>query len=178
MTGNKRRRCYYGNYYCNWIIWSRKEYGNQLTGGSGYYCIDNIPPALIKDFVSLSKQDKMRIEKAAFVVDIRGGEFFGDLKESLHDLDAAGMKYKVLFLEASNEILIRRFKETRRTHPLATAGNTLDGIEQERERLQIEKRQICYRYFYYEAAISVKRLKTPSFRYGLPISPSAFSPLI
>ncbi|MGI6731757.1 MAG: RNase adapter RapZ [Anaerovoracaceae bacterium] len=101
----------------------------------GYYCIDNIPPALIKDFVSLSKQDKMRIEKAAFVVDIRGGEFFGDLKESLHDLDAAGMKYKVLFLEASNEILIRRFKETRRTHPLATAGNTLDGIEQERERL-------------------------------------------
>lgn len=101
----------------------------------GYYCIDNMPPALIKDFINLSMQDKMKIEKAAFVIDIRGGEFFDDLKASLADLNHAGMKYKVLFLEASDEILIRRFKETRRTHPLAVAGNTLEGITAERKKL-------------------------------------------
>ena len=101
----------------------------------GYYCIDNMPPALIKEFINLSMQDKMKIEKAAFVVDIRGGEFFDDLKASLADLNHAGMKYKVLFLEASDEVLIRRFKETRRTHPLAVAGNTLEGISAERKKL-------------------------------------------
>lgn len=101
----------------------------------GYYCIDNMPPSLIKNFINLSMQDKMKIEKAAFVIDIRGGEFFDDLITSLADLDNSGMNYKVLFLEASDEVLIRRFKETRRTHPLATAGNTLKGIAQERKKL-------------------------------------------
>ncbi|MBR0600341.1 RNase adapter RapZ [Sinanaerobacter chloroacetimidivorans] len=101
----------------------------------GYYCIDNMPPALIKNFMDLSMQDKMKIEKAAFVIDIRGGEFFDDLKSSLSDLKHAGMRFKIMFLEASDEVLIRRFNETRRTHPLACAGNTLQGITEERERL-------------------------------------------
>ena len=101
----------------------------------GYYCIDNMPPALIKDFISLSIQDKMKIEKAAFVIDIRGGEFFDDLKSSLSDLKSAGMNFKVMFLEASDEVLIRRFNETRRTHPLACAGGTIEGIKEERKRL-------------------------------------------
>lgn len=107
----------------------------------GYYCIDNMPPALIKDFISLSIQDKMKIEKAAFVIDIRGGEFFDDLKSSLSDLKSAGMNFKVMFLEASDEILIRRFNETRRTHPLACARSTIEGIKEERKRL-IEIRKI------------------------------------
>jgi len=107
----------------------------------GYYCIDNMPPTLIKDFMSLSLQDKMKIDKAAFVIDIRGGEFFDDLKTSLSDLKRAGMKFKIMFLEASDEVLIRRFNETRRTHPLAGAGNTLEGIIQERKRL-LEIREI------------------------------------
>jgi len=84
----------------------------------GYYCIDNMPPALIKNFVDLSMAEKNNIEKAAFVVDIRGGEFFDDLQEALHDLDENGMEYKVIFLEASDEVLVRRYKETRRVHPL------------------------------------------------------------
>lgn len=102
----------------------------------GYYCIDNMPPALIKDFMNLIMHDRVAIDKAAFVVDIRGGEFFDDLKVSLSELKNTGMKFKIMFLEASNEILIRRFNETRRTHPLALAGNTLEGITEERKRLE------------------------------------------
>ena len=102
----------------------------------GYYCIDNIPPALIKDFMDLIMRDRVMIDKAAFVVDIRSGEFFDDLKVTLSELKNIGMKFKVMFLEASDEVLIRRFNETRRTHPLAYAGNTLKGINKERKRLE------------------------------------------
>ncbi|MDD4122074.1 MAG: RNase adapter RapZ [Eubacteriales bacterium] len=102
----------------------------------GYYCIDNMPPTLIKNFMDLILRDKVTIEKAAFVIDIRGGEFFDDLKASLIDLKNSGIKFKIMFLEASDEILIRRFNETRRTHPLASAGNTLEGITEERKRLE------------------------------------------
>lgn len=101
----------------------------------GYYCIDNMPPALIKNFTDLIMRDKVDIEKAAFTIDIRGGEFFDDLKSALEELKTAGMRFKIMFLEASDEILIRRFNETRRTHPLSHAGNTLEGITQERKRL-------------------------------------------
>ncbi len=101
----------------------------------GYYCIDNMPPALIKNFMDLIMRDKVTIEKAAFTIDIRGGEFFDDLKSSLEELKNAGMKFKIMFLEASDEVLIRRFNETRRTHPLAGAGNTIEGIAKERQRL-------------------------------------------
>lgn len=107
----------------------------------GYYCIDNMPPALIKNFMDLIMRDKVDIDKAAFTIDIRGGEFFDDLKSSLGDLRNAGMEFKIMFLEASDEILIRRFNETRRTHPLALAGNTLEGITKERKRL-LEIRKI------------------------------------
>ncbi len=107
----------------------------------GYYCIDNMPPALIKNFMDLIMRDKVAIEKAAFVIDIRGGEFFDDLKASLEELKNSGMKFKIMFLEASDEVLIRRFNETRRTHPLAFAGNTQEGITKERGRL-LEIRKI------------------------------------
>lgn len=107
----------------------------------GYYCIDNMPPALIKNFMDLIMRDKVTIEKAAFTIDIRGGEFFDDLKSGLEELKTAGMKFKVMFLEASDEVLIRRFNETRRTHPLASAGNTIEGIAEERQRL-LEIRKI------------------------------------
>jgi UPF0042 nucleotide-binding protein len=100
----------------------------------GYYCIDNMPPTLIKHFIDLAVQGK--IEKAAFVIDIRGGEFFGDLLKGLEDLKKAGVDYKVLFLEASDEVLIRRYKETRRVHPLAVNGTITDGITLERHRLK------------------------------------------
>lgn len=108
----------------------------------GYYCIDNLPPVLIKNFLDLIMRDKVSIEKAAFVIDIRGGEFFDALKSGLVELNQAGVKYRIMFLEASDEILIRRFNETRRTHPLACAGNTLEGITAEKQRL-LEIRKIA-----------------------------------
>lgn len=110
----------------------------------GYFCIDNLPPALIKDFIQLRRQDKVKISKAAFVVDIRGGEFFDDLVESLSDLNKTGMDYKVLFLEASDQVLLRRYKETRRTHPLSEFGLIQEGIAAERERLSDIRKQADY----------------------------------
>lgn len=102
----------------------------------GYYCIDNMPPALIKNFIDLAMTGKRKIQKAAFVVDIRGGQFFGDLKETIISLeDDINIDFKILFIEASDEALIRRFNEARRTHPLAVSLMTREAIQMEREEL-------------------------------------------
>lgn len=98
----------------------------------GYYCIDNLPPKLMKDFVALSGND---IKKAAFVMDIRGGEFFEDLKIGIEELDKTEKNHKVVFLEATDEVLIRRYKETRRIHPVSKDGSIQEGISTEREKL-------------------------------------------
>lgn len=110
----------------------------------GYYCIDNMPPALINDFMNLTAQDKIMIEKAAFVVDIRGGEFFEDFKESLNQMKRVGVDFKIMFLEASDEVLIRRYKETRRTHPLSQSGSILEGIQAERAKLSEIRKEASY----------------------------------
>ncbi len=100
----------------------------------GYYCIDNMPPSLIKNFLELSKGKG--IEKAAFVIDIRGGSFFGELKEAASELRKdENVAFKILFIEASPESLVRRYNETRRSHPLAAAATTKEVIEEERHRL-------------------------------------------
>ena len=109
-----------------------------------YYCIDNMPPALIRDFVNLANQDKMSIQKAAFVVDIRGGEFFEDLKTVLEEMRQNGTEYQLLFLEASDEVLVRRYKETRRTHPLSKTGSIREGIEAERKKLAHIRKEATY----------------------------------
>ena len=102
----------------------------------GYYCIDNMPPALIRNFIDLAMTGKRRIEKAALVVDIRGGQFFGDLKEMMVSLeDDINIDFKILFIEASDETLIRRFNEARRSHPLASGLMTREAIQKEREEL-------------------------------------------
>lgn len=102
----------------------------------GYYCIDNMPPALIRNFIDLAMTGKRRIEKAAFVVDIRGGQFFGDLKEMMVSMeDDINIDFKILFIEASDETLIRRFNEARRSHPLASGLMTREAIQKEREEL-------------------------------------------
>lgn len=110
----------------------------------GYYCIDNMPPALINDFINLTAQDKIMIEKAAFVVDIRGGEFFEDFRESLNQMKRVGVDFKIMFLEASDEVLIRRYKETRRTHPLSQSGSILEGIQAERKKLEEIRKEASY----------------------------------
>jgi len=103
----------------------------------GFFCVDNLPPSLIPKFAELCTQSKGKVNKVALVIDIRGGEFFDDLFAALEDLKAMGIYYEILFLEASNEILVNRFKETRRRHPLsAEGGGVMEGIKLERERLQ------------------------------------------
>lgn len=97
----------------------------------GYYCIDNMPPALIKSFVQLAS-----VDKAAFAIDVRGGELFSNMAEALQDLEDSNVDYKILYLEASDQILIRRFSETRRQHPLAKGESTLDGLVREKEMLE------------------------------------------
>lgn len=101
----------------------------------GYYCIDNMPPALIKNFIDLAIAGNRKIDKAAFVVDIRGGEFFDDLKEIVQSLEAdSDVDFKILFIEASDSALIRRFNEARRVHPLSPSI-TKEVIHHEREKL-------------------------------------------
>lgn len=107
----------------------------------GFYCIDNMPPSLVKDFISLSVNGNNKIEKAAFVMDIRGGEFLDDIIPCLEHLKKMDITYKMLFLEASDEVLIRRFNETRRQHPLALGKDSLTSIIEERKILaNIRKR--------------------------------------
>ena len=102
----------------------------------GYFCVDNLPPALIPKFAELCIQSEGRINHIALVCDIRGRGFFDHLIEVLETLEDSGFSYEILFLEASDEALIRRFKESRRRHPLHPEGSVLDGIQQERQRLQ------------------------------------------
>ena len=101
----------------------------------GYFCVDNLPPTLIPKFAELCAQTARRINNIALVVDIRGGDFFRDLSEILNELQANKINYEVLFLEASDDVLIRRFKESRRRHPLGT-GEVLGSIQEERTLLE------------------------------------------
>ena len=107
----------------------------------GYYCIDNMPPALIKSFLDLSAGGK-GIDKAAFVIDVRGGSFFDDLKESLDELKKDNIDYKILYLEASDRVLLRRFNETRRMHPLSEGSSVSCGLKKELEMLKELRDQV------------------------------------
>ena len=101
----------------------------------GYFCVDNLPPTLIPKFAELCAQTARRINNIALVVDIRGGEFFGDLAEVLSQLQDNKISFEILFLEAADDVLIRRFKESRRRHPLGT-GEVLPSIQEERALLE------------------------------------------
>ena len=106
----------------------------------GYYCIDNMPPGLIKSFIDLTAGGK-GIDKAAFVIDVRGGRLFDDLKESLDELSKDEIDYKILYLEATDRTLIKRYNETRRIHPLSEGGSVEAGLKREREMLsELRKR--------------------------------------
>lgn len=103
----------------------------------GYYCVDNIPPAIIPAFVDLSGRQSDGFSKLAVVTDMRGGSMFADIEKVLSQLKAEGTDYKILFLDASDDVLIRRYKENRRKHPLCdTEGLSLsDAVELERRKL-------------------------------------------
>ncbi len=107
----------------------------------GFFCVDNLPPALLPKFAELCLQSDGRVRKAAIAIDVRGGEFFDDLFAALTQLEEMGFAYEILFLEAADDVLVRRFEETRRKHPLGQVGGVLEGIRAERRRLQAVKEQ-------------------------------------
>lgn len=100
----------------------------------GYFCVDNLPPVLIPKFIELIEQSAGTMRKVALVLDLRGREFFDALFPALDRLDQSEhFKYQILYLDASDEVLVQRYKETRRRHPLAPNGLPLEGIQKERE---------------------------------------------
>jgi UPF0042 nucleotide-binding protein len=101
----------------------------------GYFCVDNLPPRMIDSLGELFRHEGSGVECAAVVSDVRGGDYFDDLLQVLDDLSSDGLKPTVLFLEADEETLVDRYKETRRRHPLAPEGRIVDGIRSERELL-------------------------------------------
>ena len=101
----------------------------------GYFCIDNLPPRMISSLGELFRHAGSGVRRAAVVSDVRGGEYFEELLEVVGQLRESGLEPTVLFLEADEETLLDRFKETRRRHPLAPNGRVLEGIRAEREIL-------------------------------------------
>jgi RNase adapter protein RapZ len=101
----------------------------------GYFCVDNLPSEMIRSLVELFVHEGSKVARAAVVSDARGGTYFEGLAEMLDDLRGTGVKYRVLFLEADEQSLLTRYKETRRRHPLAPRGSVAEGIARERVRL-------------------------------------------
>jgi UPF0042 nucleotide-binding protein len=101
----------------------------------GYFCVDNLPSEMIRTLVELFMHSGSKVARAAVVSDVRGGTYFEGLAEMLDNLRAAGVNHRVVFLEADDQALLTRYKETRRRHPLAPTGSVADGIAREREML-------------------------------------------
>ncbi|MCI8373299.1 MAG: RNase adapter RapZ [Lachnospiraceae bacterium] len=110
----------------------------------GYYCVDNLPIPLVKNFAELLNVPNQEISKAALGLDIRGGQAFAELAAVLSDMQASGCAYEILFLDASDDVLVKRYKETRRNHPLAGGGRINVGIRQERSRIAFLKEKADY----------------------------------
>ena len=116
----------------------------QALEDMGYFCVDNIPPVLIPKFSEICRQGGARINRVALVVDIRGGEFFDALSESLDTLKTMKVPYEIVFMDATDETLIRRYKESRRSHPLAPNGRISAGLKEEREMLDAIRHKADY----------------------------------
>jgi RNase adapter protein RapZ len=100
-----------------------------------YFCVDNLPPEMIRSLVDLFMHSGAKVARAAVVSDARGREHFESLTAMLDELRSIGVRYRILFLEADEETLLRRYKETRRRHPLAPRGTVATGIALERDLL-------------------------------------------
>ncbi|MBM7644990.1 UPF0042 nucleotide-binding protein [Scopulibacillus daqui] len=111
-----------------------KTVATQSFEDLGFFCIDNLPPTLLPKFIDLIEESGDKLNKLALVMDLRGREFYDSLFESIDALSKnENIKPKILFLDASDDVLVRRYKETRRSHPLAQTGLPLEGIKAERK---------------------------------------------
>lgn len=110
----------------------------------GFFCIDNLPPLLIPKIAEICAQSYKKMDKIAVVIDIRGGELLNDLIPALETLIGDGHSFEIFFLEASDKVVIKRYKESRRSHPLALEGRLAKGIAEERRVLQKIKDRADY----------------------------------
>src|SRR3954451_23206900 len=102
---------------------------------AGYFCVDNMPPEMIRGLVDLFMHEGSKVARAAVVSDVRGGDYFDSLSAVLDELDKLGVAHQVLFLDADDQTIATRYKETRRRHPLAQSSSIASGIAAERELL-------------------------------------------
>jgi RNase adapter protein RapZ len=114
---------------------SGKSHALKAFEDAGYFCVDNLPPALLPTFVELCHQQGGEIKNVALGIDIRERVFFGDLAKVLGELKAQGHALQLVFLEAREEVLVRRFSESRRPHPVLPDLPVVEGVRFERERL-------------------------------------------
>lgn len=107
----------------------------------GYYCVDNMPPELMVKFAEMMEQSESKIDKVAFVADVRGGDIFVKLRQAVEEIRGMGLEVRILFLDSSDDAIVRRYKETRRKHPLdeQAYGNIREAIEKERGMLSSMK---------------------------------------
>ncbi len=112
---------------------------------AGYFCVDNLPVQLIKRFAEIAYDAEIQVDNVAIGVDIRNGRAISKLNACLEELKESNFPYEILFMEASDETLVKRYKETRRNHPLATKNDRIiDGIKKERELIDFIKQESDY----------------------------------
>lgn len=116
-----------------------KSQAKKVFEDLGFYCIDNLPPSLIPNFIELLDQNSENINNVALVIDIRGGKFFKDLEFHLNAINQKGYNYRLFYFEADDDVLLKRFKETRRTHPLDPNGRIEEAIQAEKQILSVLK---------------------------------------
>lgn len=110
----------------------------------GYFCVDNLPIPLLPRFVEMFSDPDGEVKKVALGMDVRGGQDFTGLNEVLDDMDSREIEYEILFLDAHDDVLIKRYKETRRQHPLSGSGRVDTGIAKEREKIMFLKMRATY----------------------------------
>ena len=113
-----------------------KSTAMQVFEDAGYFCVDNLPPEMIRGLVELFLHEGSKVRRAAVVSDARGGAYFEQMSAVLDELDAAGVDHRVVFLDASRDAVMTRYKETRRRHPLSPEGSVAQGIATERELIE------------------------------------------
>jgi UPF0042 nucleotide-binding protein len=113
----------------------------KMLEDAGYFCVDNLPIQLIYKLVQLTINGREEFDKVALGVDIRSGQALEELDEVLEQMKRERYKYEILFLDAKTEVLVKRYKETRRTHPLSGSGRVEQGIEEERDKLEFIKKK-------------------------------------
>ncbi|HIR28280.1 MAG TPA: RNase adapter RapZ [Candidatus Choladousia intestinigallinarum] len=116
----------------------------KILEDEGYFCADNLPIPLVEKFADLAFTPEREYNKVALGVDIRSGREIVGLQSVLEGLTSKGLKYEILYLDARDEVLVKRYKETRRSHPLARSGRLEEGIRTERESLAFLKKQADY----------------------------------